>query len=48
MMKITKVHHGRVNSREKKPEELASLEALDGEGEYCWPEPNRTTRWGKR
>ena len=34
--------------QEKKPEELASLEAPDGEGEWCWSKRNRITRWRKR
>ena len=29
-------------------EELASLEAPDGEGVWCWPRMNKITRWGKR
>ena len=32
----------------EKPEELASLEAPDDEGEWCWPRRNRITRWDKR
>ena len=32
----------------EKPEELASLEAPDNEGEWCWPKRNRITRWRKR
>ena len=32
----------------EKPEELACLEALDDEGEWCWPKRNRITRWRKR
>ena len=32
----------------KKPEELASLEALDDEGEWCWPKRNSIIRCGKR
>ena len=28
--------------------ELASLETLGSEGEWCWPKRNRTTRWGER
>ena len=31
-----------------KPEELASLEAPDDEGYWCWPKRNRVTRWRKR
>ena len=29
-------------------EELASLETPDEEGEWCWPEKSRITRWGRR
>ena len=29
-------------------EELASLEMLDEEGEWCWPKKSRVTRWGRR
>ena len=29
-------------------EELASLDAPDDEGEWCWPRRNRITRWRKR
>ena len=29
-------------------EELASLETPDEEGEWCWPEKSRVTRWGRR
>ena len=29
-------------------EDLASLEAPDDEGGWCWPKRNRITRWGKR
>ena len=32
----------------EKPEELACLEALDDEGEWCWPKRNRITTWRKR
>ena len=32
----------------EKAEELASLEALDNEGEWCWPGRNGITRRGKR
>ena len=35
-------------AEEEKPEELASLYALDDEGEWCWPKRNRITRWSKR
>ena len=33
---------------EEKPEDLASLETPDDEGEWCWPKQNRISRWGKR
>ena len=29
----------------RKPAELASLEAPDDEGEWCWPKRNRITGW---
>ena len=32
----------------EEPEELASLEAPDDEGEWCWPKRNRIMRWRKR
>ena len=32
----------------EKGEELASLETPDEEGEWCWPENGRVTRWGRR
>ena len=32
----------------KRAEELASLEAPDDEGEWCWPRKNRITTSGKR
>ena len=33
---------------EEKPEELASLEEQNDEGEWCWPKRNRITRWRER
>ena len=32
----------------EKAEELATLETLDDEGEWCWPRRNRITRWRRR
>ena len=29
-------------------QELASLEMLDEEGEWCWPKKSRVARWGRR
>ena len=38
-----------VSSWEIEPEgELASLETLDDEGEWCWPRRNRITRWSRK
>ena len=48
MKKMTKARRGESELEGEKAEELASLEALDDEGEWCWPRRNRITRWGKR
>ena len=45
MKKMIKHHRGRANLKEENAEELASLETPDEEGEWCWPEMGRVTRW---
>ena len=45
---MIKHHRGRVEFEGESVEELAGLETHYEEGEWCWPEKGRVTRWGRR